>query len=43
MDINLIYNYYFAMMAVMMMSFMLMRMMDPVARLGAVIGTEDKS
>jgi hypothetical protein len=43
MDITLIYTYYFNTMVSMLMAFMLMRMMDPVARLGAVIGQKDKS
>jgi hypothetical protein len=32
-----LYSYHLLMMAAMMMAFMSMRMMDPVARLGAVI------
>jgi hypothetical protein len=37
LDITFLYSYYLSMMAVMVMAFMLMCMMDPVTRLGAVI------
>jgi hypothetical protein len=43
MDITMIYTQYFNVMVAMLAAFMLMCMMDPVTRLGAVIGTEDKS
>jgi hypothetical protein len=41
-DITFLYSYYLSMMAVMVTAFMLMCMMDPVTRLGAVIGSADK-
>jgi uncharacterized membrane protein len=37
-----LYSYTLSMMGVMMMAFMLMCMMDPVTRLGAVIGSADE-
>lgn len=38
LEISFLYQYYFNVMAAMLMAFMLMCMMDPVTRLGAVIG-----
>jgi hypothetical protein len=41
-DLAFLYNYYLSAMAAMLMAFMMMCMMDPVTRLGAVIGSVDK-